>query len=134
MVVDASVWVSALMAAEVHHGTSRSWMAQHLPYGNGLVVPTLLLVELAGAVTRRTGLAELAQRSVDRILMAPGIRLVSLDTELGREASRLASQLRLRGADAVYVATARALHVPLATWDMELASRAQSVIETMMPS
>jgi len=47
---------------------------------------------------------------------------------------RFAANLRLRGADALYVAVAARLGVPLVTFDQELASRAALAVDVITPS
>jgi predicted nucleic acid-binding protein len=41
--------------------------------------------------------------------------------------------MRLRGADAVYVALARRLGMPLVTWDAEQRERAKPVVRVVTP-
>jgi predicted nucleic acid-binding protein len=118
---------------DIHHATSRQWLEQHVAGGEPLVAPILLLAEIAGAIARRTGEPELARRTLEGILRVPNLRLVSTDPQLGREAARLAANLRLRGADAMYVAVAYQLGVPLVTWDREQRERAGEVIAVHVP-
>jgi predicted nucleic acid-binding protein len=100
----------------------------------GLVVaPALLLPEVAGAIARRTGEPRLARRAVDAVLRLPGLRLVAVDEALARAGARLAGRLRLRGPDAVYVATAAILRLPLVTWDTEQRERATQVVDVLVP-
>ena len=133
MVVDASVVVSRLVPHDVHHEATRAWLTEHVARGGLLIAPTLLLAEVAGAVARRTGKARLARRAVAAVLQLPGLRLVSLDEALARTAANLAGQLRVRGADAVYIAAAAALGVPLATWDLEQRERAGHLVTVFVP-
>jgi predicted nucleic acid-binding protein len=88
---------------------------------------------IAGAIARRTGKPELAHRALEGILRVPNLRLVSTDPRLGREAARLAADLCLRGADAMYVAVAHQLDVPLITWDREQRERAGQVVSVCTP-
>jgi predicted nucleic acid-binding protein len=46
---------------------------------------------------------------------------------------RFAATLKLRGADAVYVALAAALREPLITLDTEMLERARDVVDAMTP-
>jgi predicted nucleic acid-binding protein len=133
MIVDASVWVSSLVAQDPHHQESRGWLVRLVQQGETLVVPALALPEVAGAVARRTGSAELGREAARRMLRTPGLRLVALDGNLGEEAADLAADARLRGADAVYAAAARALNLPLFTWDQDLAERATRFIQVSHP-
>ena len=106
---------------------------QHIADGGWLISPTLLLAEVAGAVARRTGNPRLARRAVAAVLRLPALRLVPVDEVLARAAAALAGQFRVRGADAVYIAAAAALNVPLATWDLEQRERAAHVVEVFVP-
>jgi predicted nucleic acid-binding protein len=133
MVVDASVWVSRLVPQDVHHLVSRRWLERHVAGGGLLVAPVLLLAEVAGAISRRTREPRLANQAVESLLRVPDLRLVSVDPRLGREAARLAADLHLRGADAMYVALAHHLNVPLVTWDREQRDRAASLIMVHTP-
>jgi len=133
MVVDASVVVSRLVPHDVHHEASRRWLTQHIAGGGLLIAPTLLLAEVAGAVARRTGKPRLAQRAVAAVLRLPALRLLPVDEILARAASSLAGQFRVRGADAIYIAAAAALRVPLATWDLEQRERAAHIVDVFVP-
>ena len=122
-VVDASVLVAALYPPDVHHQVSRAWLRRHLRAGGILIAPILLLAEVASAVTRRSGDRALGQQALDRLLAFQQLRLVPLDPRIGVLAAQLALDLRLRGANAVYVAIAAQLQVPLVTWDREQRER-----------
>jgi len=134
MVVDASVLVSSFLPHDVHHGTSRGWLARHVDEGGLVLAPTLLSAELAGAVARRSGSSRLGRRAVDAILRLPTLRLIALDEPLSLAAAILAARLRIRGSDAVYIATAALLRVPLVTWDTEQRDRAARIVNVMSPS
>lgn len=132
-VVDASVWVSRFIPADVHHARSRQWLEDHLANGRRVLAPTLLLVEVAGAIGRRTGDPVVARRAVDSLCALPGLAWVGLPGDVRDHAAELAITLRLRGADAVYVAIADRLGVPLVTWDVEQLSRASARVVTLTP-
>lgn len=132
-VVDASVWVSLLVPQDVHYPASRRWLHQYTAGGGALVEPILLLAEVAGATARRTGRPALGRRAVAQVLAFPTLRLTSVDRQLGQIAAQMAADHRLRGADAVYVALAEQLGIPLVTWDAEQIARGQAVIQVGNP-
>ncbi len=132
-VMDASVWVSALVPPDINYAASRLWLNRYLADGGIIIIPALLLSEVAGAISRRTGQPDLGHRAANAVLRIPNLRLVSVDARLGKEAAELAADLRLRGADAVYVALARYLGIPLITWDREQQARARAVIVVRTP-
>jgi predicted nucleic acid-binding protein len=118
-VIDASVWVSRFIQDDVFYGPTREWFSQIRREAAGMAGPALLLAEFAGATARRTGDRGLARTALALLLTMPRLQLVSVDARLARLSSELAADLGLRGADAVYVALAHTLDVPLVTWDQE---------------
>ena len=86
---------------------SRQWLDQRVQTGVPLTAPTLLVAEVAGAVSRRTGVAAIGHRAAQEIRSTPSVRLIWLDQTLATEAAHVAATMALRGADAVYVAVAR---------------------------
>ena len=133
MVVDASVVVSRLVPHDLHHDASRRWLTRHVAAGGLVIAPALLLPEVAAAVARRTGDPRLARRAVDAVLRLPALRLVQVDDVLARSAAGIAGRLRVRGADAVYIATATGLRLPLVTWDKEQRARAARLVKVLVP-
>lgn len=132
-VTDASVWVSYLLPQDINHNSSRNWINHYLASNKNLVAPNLLLAEVAGAVRRRSGQVALAQQVVDRLNRLRGLQLVPLTQPLSVNAAKLATDLQLRGADAVYVAVAAYLNLPLLSWDQEHINRAGQAIQVYTP-
>lgn len=133
IVTDASIWVSHLIAQEIHHGVSRRWLTAVVRSNTVIAAPALLLAEVGGAVARRTGDANLGHQAVNHILSTPNLRLVYTDSALGMLAAALAADQQLRGADAMYVAVAQRLNIPLVSWDQEQIARASGAITAYMP-
>ncbi len=128
IVLDASVWISRLVQRDVFHRAVKAWMDKQRSEGVIFLSPALLLPEVAGAISRRTCEPHLARNATASLMRLPGLRLVELDQSLVQEASRLAADLGLRGADSFYVAVAARLNLPLFTLDEDQKTRADSVI------
>ena len=108
-------------------------MSAQVVQGEPVAAPLLVLAEVAGAVARRTGVSELGARAVSQMQRLPNARLVPVDTELAQLGAQLAAELRLRGADALYVALARRLSIPLVTWDQEQRERGRPLVAVLNP-
>jgi predicted nucleic acid-binding protein len=132
-VVDASVMVGALYPPDLHHLASRAWLRQEILAGDELIAPLLLLSEVAGAVTRRSGDRALGRQAVQRLVALRQLRLVPLDVRLSVLSTQIAIDLQLRGADAIYVALAAQIRIPLITWDREQFERGAQRIITRRP-
>lgn len=133
IVTDASVWVSHLIAQEVHHAVSRQWLTAVVHSKTIIVAPALLLAEVGGAIARRTDDIALGRQAIQHILSTPTLRLVYTDAKLGLLAAELAAGRRLRGADAFYVAVAVQLKAPLVSWDNEHLSRIPGLVTAYTP-
>src|SRR5919202_6809386 len=100
--VDASVFLNALNSIEAGHLDSRRCLEHLRDTAAPIIVPTLLLPEIAAAIARGQGDALLAQLSAARVRRLPHLLLIPLDTALTQQAVAIAAQQRLRGSDAVY--------------------------------
>ena len=129
VVVDASVWIARFVPSDVFHDSVKSWINDQLEDGVEFISPSLLLAEIGGAISRRTSDPELALRTIEQLEKTPNVRIVDMDQSLVHEASRLSAKIGLRGADAVYVATAAKLKIPLVTFNVEQKNRAKKVVE-----
>ena len=133
MIVDASVWVARFLPDDRHHDIAMACITTLLERESRLVIPVLAWPEVAGAIARRTGVAE---NGHDAVGIIRGLRLIEsipMDPSLAHEAAQLAGTRRLRGADAVYVALAVTHRMPLITLDAEMLERARGVAEAFTP-
>lgn len=133
-VVDASVWVSRFVNQDPHHVDSYGWLERHLKEGGIVVAPAILLSEVAGPVARQTGDSALAHGVYKGMLRLRGLRIVPIDRRLGGSAAALAADLMLRGADAIYVALALRLSLPLITLDEQQRSRGSAAVTVATPT
>jgi predicted nucleic acid-binding protein len=134
MVVDASVIVSLFLPGDAHHEVTRRWLAEGAGDDGLAVAPAVLLPEVAGAIARRTGQPRFGRRAVAAILRLRSLRLVPVEEELAQSAAAIAARLRVRETDAVYIAAAAALGLPLVTWDTEQGERASRIVRVVQPA
>jgi predicted nucleic acid-binding protein len=127
-VLDASVWVARLVPQDEFYPRIKAWMAAQRAREGQFVSPSLLLTEVAGAISRRTT-APLGHQAIQQLQLLPGLRLIEMDHTLIKEAAALAADLGLRGADSVYVAVARQLGLPLLTFDADQKERAKKEVD-----
>lgn len=132
-VIDASVWVSRFLRTDVAHERSKKWFAEAAEKQLTLYVPALVLPEVAAAVARTiegpSG-DELANEAL-AVLRASGVKVIDVSTSLALKAAQIASQCRVRGCDAVYLALAEQLSVPLVTLDKQQNDRGAAVVQTI---
>jgi predicted nucleic acid-binding protein len=133
IVVDASVWISRFLPDDAFHQASRTWILETTTAGKAIVAPTIMLAEVSGSIARRTGNDQLGYQIVQQIRLLPTLQLITVDDGLGQLAAKIASTYRLRGADAVYLAVAQRLQIPLVSWDREQLERAAALVTTYQP-
>lgn len=128
--VDASVWIAAADTLDRFHQPSRAFLAAVAGDDVQLFLPEFARVEVACAVARRRRDPAAGQRLADNLLLAPNIVQVPVDAALLTEALRLGTERFLRGADALYAATALRTGSTLVSWDNELIQRAGALTPT----
>jgi predicted nucleic acid-binding protein len=119
-VLDACVLVS-LLRTDANHVKA---LAALLPLVQGLdsmVVPALFEVEVTAALAR-AGAG--AQSHADFARFLARAKVVTLGPRAARAAAAIARTTRLRGADAIYVWTAKRAGLKLVTFDAEILQRA----------
>jgi len=131
-VVDASVFVSRFVSTDVNHARSRDWFRMVRMANSPIFGPNLLLPELSGPISRLVDHA-IAMSALGKLLRMRWLTLLEIDSRLARRSADLAADLRLRGADAVYVSVADRLNFPLVTWDAEQLTRGALAIEVRSP-
>jgi predicted nucleic acid-binding protein len=131
--VDASVFVNAFNRHEEGHAESLAILAAIQDHGDPVIVPTLLLPEVASAVARASDDSAGAVQYADATAALPHLTIVALSSTMARQAAQLAAVHRLRGADSVYVAVARRYGTTLVSRDDEQRSRASAVIPSQTP-
>jgi len=134
VVTDASIWVSQLRPQDVNHDASRLWMERYTAAGGLLLAPIYLLIEVAAAISRRTGEPALAKKAIEDLNSTDAMQFVPLDSVLTQAAVNIATNLQLRAGDAIYVAVAQQLNLPLLSWDKEQLERAEKLLTTYTPS
>jgi predicted nucleic acid-binding protein len=102
--IDASVWLNADSPNEPNYAASRALLDRIAAMNVAVFMPTLALVEVAGAISHTQGDAATALEYAESMLGLPFLRWIPLDDPLARRASTLAAHQALRGADAVYAA------------------------------
>jgi len=132
--LDASVVLNAFLPHEVDHQQSLGLLRELIAQGLPLVEPTLLLAEVAATLSRGQPDPVRARHFVESLARLPGLVLVALDSTLGRQAAAIAADHRLRGADAVYAATALRFGATLVSRDREQLERAAATVPTREPT
>jgi predicted nucleic acid-binding protein len=131
VVLDASVWVSRLIESDEFHIPVKGWMNAQREQDATFVSPSLLLAEVGGVISRVTGKPELGLSAIQKIENLPDVRIVEMDKALMDNASRIAAQYGVRGADSIYIAVASTLKIPLVTFDVDQREKAAKLVDVI---
>ena len=131
--IDASVFVNAFNPHERGHAESLQILAEIQERGDPIIVPSLLVAEIASAVARASDDTIGALQYANATAALPHLTLVSLTPVMAGRAAELAATYRLRGADAVYLAVARRYATTLVSRDDEQLKRASGVAVCQTP-
>jgi predicted nucleic acid-binding protein len=131
--LDASVWVNAFDQREPGHEASREFLALLGSLGLPIIVPTLLLVEVAAAISRTRQNPAEAETFAQAIAVPSHVHLIPLDQAMASRALALAALRGLRGADAIYATVAADAGCVLVSRDNEHLTRLTGVVTVQTP-
>ena len=131
--IDASVFLNAFNPYEEGHEDSHRLLAHLQEHAIPIIVPTLLLPEVAAAVSRGRQDETLAREFALALGRLPHLIMIPLDDTLAHQALDVAAGYRLRGSDAVYAAVALRFGSTLVTLDQEQQERIAAVITARHP-
>lgn len=132
--LDANIFVRSLDPYDPEHATCTILIERLDQRIIPVVVPLLVLAEVAGVVSRTQRDPIRARLAVDWMNGLGCVRLQAIDAALAQVAADLAGDLALSGADACYVAVARQAGCTLVSLDRTPRERAQRVIPTRTPA
>lgn len=132
--VDASVWVNAFDQQEPGHLVSRQFLEVLRRQAFPIIVPNLVLAEVAGAIGRTRRTPDQAQMFALALSRLPHVTVRVLDEACALHALTLAAQQGLRGADAIYAAVAQDTGSTLVTLDNEHLTRLVNLLPVCTPA
>jgi predicted nucleic acid-binding protein len=121
VVLDASVFISAVSPNEVHHDAADALYRSH-PEDRPFLVPGLFRVEVLSALARRQEPDALLD-TVDVLVSGPRFHTLSIDAALLARAAHVVRIARVRAYDAIYVAMALERTAKLFTLDLDVKRR-----------
>ena len=131
--IDASVIVNSFFPGESHHQDSRELMKKIQTNQINVYLPEIILPEVSSAIARGTNDSDLAIEFVEQLLAIPTFNFIPIDREISFLAAELAARYKLKGADAIYVATAKYFNTPLITLDLHQKEKAHLCINVFTP-
>jgi predicted nucleic acid-binding protein len=132
IVLDASVAIAAQRSSEPFYEAARARLVRFLTGADIVVVPSLFIVEVSGALARLGFERRKIARLVDALTIAPH-EVVAVGPRTARAARTVAVKAKLRGPDALYVWLAGREGLPLCTIDREIVTRGAPFCSILAP-
>jgi predicted nucleic acid-binding protein len=132
--LDASIFARDFDVRDPEHATCHALIEGLATAAIPVVVPTLLLAEIAATISRERRDPIGARLAVEALRAQPHIQFIPIEDALAQEAAELAADYALRGADAVFVAVARRHGCTLVSLDREQRERPAAIITTRTPA
>ncbi len=132
LIVDASVFIAAFRPREGQHRTARELLDTCIKVRTEFNEPAHLLPEVLGALAR-TGSPTIAEQVVRNYREQAELTLLPIDLQLAQMAGDIAVQQKIKGCDAIYIALAALLSIPLVTLAKEQRERAPDDVEVLTP-
>jgi predicted nucleic acid-binding protein len=131
--LDANIYARDIDPNDPHYDDCHA-LLERLKHGDQrVIVPTLLLAELAASISRVRRDPIRARITIEALQSLPFLTFIDLDRALGHAAAEIAADRAVKGADAVYIAVARLYGCTLVTLDQEQARRAAPIVTVMTP-
>ena len=131
--LDASIFLRDAVPTDPDHAVCHALITQLYKDNTMIIVPLLVLVEIAGALSRTFHDPIRSRLEVELLHDLHNISFIPLDETLAQLAAELAADRGLRGSDAVYVAVAQRYGSTLVSLDREQRERARLVIRSLTP-
>ena len=122
--VDASVWIAAQDPADPFCTRSRLFFSHAVATGILIQVPAFARVEVACALARKLRNPVQGEWLANLVFKTSGAKEQPVNSVLLAKALALGTTKFLRGADAIYAATAELVGCSLVSWDKEHLQRA----------
>ncbi len=132
--IDTSVFIRAFTPTDKNHAVCKKLLSLLEQEQSSLIEPILVLVEIAGTISREFRDSIKGRVFAEDLKANDAIRFIALDDDLAQLALEIAADQKLRGADAVYVATALRHGTNLISLDAEHLTRAKGIISVYTPT
>lgn len=133
IVVDTSVWLAGLLPADIRFRETQPLMDLVRLGHSRLHVPAHFPAEVVGVLSRTGEPEQFISDSIAVIASGHLFTIHSISITLGLMAADIARHARIRGSDAVFLALAAALDLPLVSWDKQQRERGALFCRTMTP-
>mgnify|MGYP002682851701 CR=1 FL=1 len=133
IVIDTSVWISHLVVPDVHYAATNAWLDYIQTRQARFCVPSIFMAEVSGVLARIDAPDGFVAETIFQIDSSDQFVITPVTLGHAMRAADIARIAKIRGSDAVFVALAAFLEVPLVSWDKQQRERGALFCRTMTP-
>jgi predicted nucleic acid-binding protein len=127
--LDSSVIIAALRKQEERHKECRN-LLEKVKDGEFIALePYIVMIEVVAAIRRRTGSKQLAERVKNDLRSIDTIKFLDLVSFRAEEAMEIATEISVRGMDAVVIQIAKEFDAMLVSLDKEMVEKAKTIVK-----
>ena len=131
--IDASVVTNSQITDEKFHEHSRRFMDAAIGKRVRIILPEIIIPEMASAIARGTGDVQLAMKFIYEFRKILNIDILPIERNLSNLAAEIAAKYKLRGADSIYIAVSLAYDLRLITLDKHQKQNAPNNVVVLTP-
>ena len=133
LVIDSNIFVASLDPRDIFHAECLPVFEKILNLEFEALCPTIVLVETACVIRRRTGSEDIASKIYKNLALLPSINWLDVTLEVAERACMLGVKTGLKGGDAIVIQVAEQHGIPLLTKDREIKEKAPKGIFVFEP-
>lgn len=134
LVIDSNIFVSSLDPKDIFHPECYPIFEKILNFEIDALCPSLVLVETACVLRRRTNSEEVAGKVYKNLALLPSITWLDINIEVAERACMVGIKTGMRGGDAIVLQVAEQYGIPILTKDKEMKAKAPKGILVFEPA
>ena len=123
--LDSSVIIASLLKEDKHHKKAKIIWEKVQKKEVNLILPATAIIEVGGAIKRRTNSNKFADEVISQITGFENINFIDINYNRAIETSKLAIQKKLRGMDAIFVQVSLEFNTELISFDEEMIKKSK---------
>lgn len=137
VVVDSSVFLSALIPEDAFHTQSLRFFSHLEEKKTPILIPILVLMEVMQVGYKKTKDSQLLRSwmlTFTRLSEAKGLRMIPLESMFFANFLKFHVSFPLKTSDAIVSVTAAIENIPLVSWDKQLVKASRPLVEAHTPT
>jgi len=136
IIIDSSVFISALIEEETHHQVSLRYLESLLSSSQKVqvIIPRLVLIEISNVLFRLYKDSKKAKKLIVMIKNTDNYHIVDIDEEVEASTTKCLTKMSLKTSDLIICSIAHVAQGTLVSWDKKMMKEFNKVGQTQTPA